>query len=330
MGTKQFNNYKDLLTFTRASGGHALRPVSYGTELVTNGTFDTDVSGWNGGGGDYSSTVFDSGTIKVFGNSFEYQGITTEVGKVYAASVEITATSQASSLLRVGTAINGTDNFASSGLAVGSYTFYFVATATTTYVTLKTNYSVGDLAKSTNFDNISVREINPMSVSIGMEGRMTYADEDSLNVFFFRWYDDGQNYIQHRLDTRATDTGQVQAIQVASGTADTDSSGATLYSPDVLVPFNIAGRHGSTFVEVAADGNSFAPNTTPTALPDLSSTDLSLAYDYMGTISEFRVWDKDLGDDGIVDATNPSLEPSLSLTFEGIGTNSFVVNNWSE
>jgi hypothetical protein len=50
----------------------------------------------------------------------------------------------------------------------------------------------------------------------------------------------------------------------------------------------------------------------------------------MGTISEFRVWDKDITNAGLVEATNPSLEPSLSLTFEGVGTNSFVVNNWSE
>ena len=40
MGTKVNSNYEDLITFTRASGGHALRPVSYGDELVTNGTFD--------------------------------------------------------------------------------------------------------------------------------------------------------------------------------------------------------------------------------------------------------------------------------------------------
>ena len=45
MGTKQFSNYESLLTFTRASKGHALRPVSYGTELVTNGDFATD-SDW--------------------------------------------------------------------------------------------------------------------------------------------------------------------------------------------------------------------------------------------------------------------------------------------
>jgi len=96
------------------------------------------------------------------------------------------------------------------------------------------------------------------------------------------------------------------------------------------VPINVSSRHGSTFVNLATDGTSYTANTTPTALPDLSSTDLNLADNYMGTISEFRVWDKDLGDAGIVEATNPSLEPSLSLTFEGTGTTSFTVSDWSE
>ena len=41
MGTKVNSNYDDLLTFTRASKGHALRPVSYGDQEVTNGTYDT-------------------------------------------------------------------------------------------------------------------------------------------------------------------------------------------------------------------------------------------------------------------------------------------------
>lgn len=40
----------DLIDFTRASKGHALAKVSYGEELVTNGTFDTD-SDWTKGSG---------------------------------------------------------------------------------------------------------------------------------------------------------------------------------------------------------------------------------------------------------------------------------------
>ena len=48
MGTKNLNSATNLITFTRASGGTALRKISYGSELVTNGTFDTDTSGWSG------------------------------------------------------------------------------------------------------------------------------------------------------------------------------------------------------------------------------------------------------------------------------------------
>ena len=48
MGTKQYDSATDLLTFSRASGGTALSKISYSNdELVTNGTFDSDLSGWS-------------------------------------------------------------------------------------------------------------------------------------------------------------------------------------------------------------------------------------------------------------------------------------------
>ena len=46
MGTKTYDSATDLITFSRASGGTALSKISYGNNLVTNGTFDTDLSGW--------------------------------------------------------------------------------------------------------------------------------------------------------------------------------------------------------------------------------------------------------------------------------------------
>ena len=94
------------------------------------------------------------------------------------------------------------------------------------------------------------------------------------------------------------------------------------------MPYNIASRHGSTFINGAVDGVALTANTTPVALPDLSSTDLDLGYDYMGTINQFRVWSQDLGDTGIVDATEPSLEPSLSLTFDSTDS-SFIVRDFT-
>ncbi len=57
MGTKVNSNYEDLLTFTRASKGHALRPVSYGTELVTNGDFSDGTTGWSVYNTDATHTV---------------------------------------------------------------------------------------------------------------------------------------------------------------------------------------------------------------------------------------------------------------------------------
>jgi hypothetical protein len=48
----------------------------------------------------------------------------------------------------------------------------------------------------------------------------------------------------------------------------------------------------------------------------------------MGTIRTFRMWAQDIGDTGLVDATEPSLVPSLSLTFDGT-ENSFIVNDWT-
>jgi hypothetical protein len=81
--TKQFSNYSDLITFTRASKGHALRPVSYGDELVTNGTFDTDLSNWNNGSSKW--TVSGSRAYHAPNSVFAVmrQSVPLTVGKIY-------------------------------------------------------------------------------------------------------------------------------------------------------------------------------------------------------------------------------------------------------
>jgi hypothetical protein len=91
---------------------------------------------------------------------------------------------------------------------------------------------------------------------------------------------------------------------MANSVYDTVGSSDTSYSPDILVPFNIASRHGSTFVNGAVDGVALTADTTPVALPDLSATDLNLGYDFMGTIRTFRMWADDLGDTGLEQSTS--------------------------
>ena len=146
---------------------------------------------------------------------------------------------------------------------------------------------------------------NSLAMSIQMNGRLSYADEGSAGqVTYAQWEDDTNNRITLSLDTDSTATGEVNFTQVEGGTVDTVASSATEYAPGILVPFNIASRHGATFINGAVDGVALTANTTPTNLPDLSATDLDLAYDYMGTVERFRVWGLDLGDGGIEGASS--------------------------
>ena len=335
---KVYDNANDLITFARSSGGTSLRRVGYGENLVTNGDFATgDLTGWTTQSGASVFTV-SSGQLTISRSAVDpgyvYQVISTSSGGVYAVTFDIIDDGPID--LRVGTSPAGLQ-IMSSGIytSSGTYTHYFVATGATTHVSfVNTSYSV-----ATTIDNISVREINPLSVSIQMDGRMTYADEDTddtadgdgAEIDFVRWKVDATNFISSHLVTNGTKTGEIIFDQRETSSLfdlsreETDGS----YTPGINVPFNIASRHGSTFIRGATDGVLTNLNTTPTALPDLSSTNLQIAYDFMGTIGTFRQFAGDIGDTGLVTATNPSTEPTLSLTFDGTD-GSFYNLNWSE
>lgn len=172
--------------------------------------------------------------------------------------------------------------------------------------------------------------VNPLAVSIQMDGRMTYADTDGYGlVQFHRWERDSSNRIYKSIDGFGTNIGKPVTVMTVLGVTDYSIGDADHYSPGINVPFNYADRYGSTFVNSALEGTALTANTTPVGLPDLSDSDLTLGKTFMGTIGSFRVWADDLGDAGLVEATSPSLEPSLSLTFDGSQT-SFTVSDWSE
>jgi hypothetical protein len=146
-----------------------------------------------------------------------------------------------------------------------------------------------------------------------MEGLMTYADTNSPagtggdigEVIFSSWRTDASNYITQVLSTVGSNTGVVlfQQRQPSSG-YDVAFNTSLQYSPGINVPFNIASRHGSTFVNGAVDGTVLTADTTPTALPDLSATTFDLAPTFNGFIKEFRVWADDIGDGGLEQSTS--------------------------
>jgi len=118
-----------------------------GSELVTNGTFDTDTTGWTANGG--ATIAWSSGEISVTrtvaASDVAYQTFTTVVGKTY----KVTFGGSAPTNIRIANSTNFLTTVASSNVSP----FYFVATATTTYIGLQGNTTPA------KYDNISVREL---------------------------------------------------------------------------------------------------------------------------------------------------------------------------
>jgi hypothetical protein len=160
MGTKQYDSATDLLTFSRASGGTALSKISYGNELVTNGTFDSDLSGWT-----TNSASWDNGTLQVDYqqyNTYSKQLLTgLVVGKSYQVGYTVTSDTQGSggsAFVAIFTSNSDYSSIAGSSYVrrvAGSYTFAFTATTPTVQLRLKK----GGYTGVTTFDNVSVKEV---------------------------------------------------------------------------------------------------------------------------------------------------------------------------
>ena len=150
MGTKVNSNYEDLITFTRASAGHALRPVSYGTELVSNGTFDTD-SDWTKLSG--STISGGKGHIVSTGSFVSLaQNIGAVTGKIYFVTIDVTVNSGAGVYIGIGGGTTDSRRFEAP--TTGSYAVAVVAGPTDTGVQITRR-----AATDTDVDNISVKEV---------------------------------------------------------------------------------------------------------------------------------------------------------------------------
>jgi hypothetical protein len=129
------------------------------------------------------------------------------------------------------------------------------------------------------------------NMSIQIDGKMT-----GKNLTHIRWFEDADDAI-----LLETGTNNFTFTQEAGGTVDTVTGGS--FTSGNLLAFNTASRHGSGFINGAISGTALTVNTTPSALPDLADNNLVLGYDFMGTIAQFRMWDEDLTDTGIAEAS---------------------------
>jgi len=143
----------DLIDFTRASKGHALAKVSYGDDLVTNGTFDSDTSNWGSHSGAVLSAV--NGRLRVAGQSGDSayaakQDLIVEVGKLYQIKADVFG--PAATSFRIGSTERGTEY----GNIIDSAVFINVV-ATTTLLSLTAYGLTAD--SYAEYDNISVKEV---------------------------------------------------------------------------------------------------------------------------------------------------------------------------
>jgi hypothetical protein len=151
MGTKVNSNYEDLLTFTRASKGHALRPVSYGDEIINNGDFEL---GDNGDWGVSTNWTISGGVATlvggdgVYGNSGLYQVIDLDVGKIYKVSLDV---SGLTGTFRVYHASYSTGTNIDS---TGTLVFNIVGESGGTRLNI-----LGNNGSAVTLDNISVKEV---------------------------------------------------------------------------------------------------------------------------------------------------------------------------
>lgn len=155
--------------------------VRYGAELVTNGTFDTDTSGWSIMIGS-TLTWISGGKMQMLSSGVSNMMATVAVSTVVGKTYIIAYTTDLSNAIGVyaGSAAGGTDVLLESprtGVAGAQRTVVFTAVSTTTYLSL-----AGGGANSTNtIDNFSCREVlgsratqststkRPVSSSIGVQ-----------------------------------------------------------------------------------------------------------------------------------------------------------------
>jgi hypothetical protein len=128
-----------------------------GSELVTNGTFDTDVSGWSNNATELL-TWNSSGYADIDRNGGSSQGqcyqyITTEIGKSYVVAVDVLAVSHGFQVYYDGNSMPSTSGSTVTN-TTGTFYWWFTATNTSTKIDLS---AVQSSSGTASVDNVSIK-----------------------------------------------------------------------------------------------------------------------------------------------------------------------------
>ena len=163
---------------------HAVKPTfALRSELVTNGDLSNETVGFTS----FNSTIANTSNTLEITNTASYGSagadvLTTIIGKRYKFTADIKGGTSSTALMRAGKNPNGIDLLNVTAFPITStfvkHTFYFVATTTTSYVSLWSGSpTIGD---TVFFDNISVKEITGADMDVTRETAATRVDENGL------------------------------------------------------------------------------------------------------------------------------------------------------
>lgn len=186
----------------RLSTGLRNKMMGINTTKVSNGLFTTDATGWTAvtctatGGITYDTRVGCLRCDTLAGHA--YQAIATKIGFLYKVSFDYAQTAGAGDCqVKIGTTITGGENYNSGALTTEAWTSvatYFVATATTTYITV---YNTDTVAKY--YDNISLISMSRSIQDLFYKGfirvysgtQPALADDAVTGVHLVTLYSDG-------------------------------------------------------------------------------------------------------------------------------------------
>lgn len=259
-------------------GGKTLEQVlAAQTELVTNGAFDTNAAGW---------TAYNSATLSVVSGKLRTtngaslsggagQAFATVVGRTYALTVELTGTN---GFLHIGTSIGDTSILGRTLTASEAIQVKFVATATTTWVTVSNNNTTLGVAK--DWDNISAKLI-PGYHRVQATGTSMpkYKTDGTLHWLLYDGSDDGNSTpsINWGTDEVAICAGLTKSSDAAIGVFAElgDATGNFgLYSP-YTASSNVAFRSQGTVISDAVATGIVSPVTAVLTGRGKISTDLA-------------------------------------------------------
>jgi len=169
------NNIRYCRDLTQGSitGSNLWVTESYGDELVTNGTFDTDTTGWTFANASGAVVAGQLVVTKVGGSAPAARTtISTTIGQSYQISLDFVGDTSTKSLyLRVGTiaeSFNLVPNVSMGSSSASGLKYNFIAATTTTHIQINGADSYG-AGETFTIDNVSVKT-SKIAVSLNATG----------------------------------------------------------------------------------------------------------------------------------------------------------------